>query len=137
MVHKKSRIIVVKNQDNELVPSSVKNSWRVCIDYMKLNQATCKDPFPLPFNVQVLEKLIDKTHYFFLDGFLGYMKIHIALKDQYKTIFTCPYAILAYTRMSFDLCNTLSTFQRCMVSIFLTYLRVSCRCLWMIYVFDA
>ncbi|RDY11648.1 hypothetical protein CR513_03638, partial [Mucuna pruriens] len=47
-----------------------------------------------------------------------YMQIHIALVDQHKTTFTCPFSIFAYTRMSFGLCNALSTFQRCMISIF-------------------
>ncbi|RDY08188.1 hypothetical protein CR513_07606, partial [Mucuna pruriens] len=36
--------------------------------------------------------------------------IHIALVDQHKTIFTCPFRTFAYTRMSFELCNASSTF---------------------------
>ena len=118
VVPKKSGITVVRNQDNELVPSRVTNSWRVCIDYRRLNQATRKDHFPLPFIDQVLERLAGKSHYCFLDGFSGYMQIHIAPEDQHKTTFTCPFGTFAYTRMSFGLCNALGTFQRCMVSIF-------------------
>ena len=73
VVLKKSGITVVKNQDNVLVPTRVANSWRVCIDYRRLNQATRKDHFPLPFIDQVLERLAGKSHYCFLDGFSGYM----------------------------------------------------------------
>ncbi|RDX97044.1 Retrovirus-related Pol polyprotein, partial [Mucuna pruriens] len=109
---------VMKNQHDELVPMRIHNSWRVCIDYRRLNQATRKDHFPLPFIDQVLEKLAGKSHYCFLDGFSGYMQIHIAPKDQHKTTFTCPFGTFAYTRMPFGLCNTPSTFQRCMTSIF-------------------
>ncbi|RDY05727.1 Retrovirus-related Pol polyprotein from transposon 17.6, partial [Mucuna pruriens] len=66
----------------------------------------------------VLEKLSGKSHYCFLDGFSGYMQIHIAPEDQHKTTFTCPFSTFAYTRMPFGLCNAPSTFQCCMTSIF-------------------
>ncbi|RDX98478.1 hypothetical protein CR513_18591, partial [Mucuna pruriens] len=93
------------------------NSWRVCIDYKRLNQATSKDHFPLPFIDHVLKRLAGKSHYCFLDGFSGYMQIHIAPEDQHKTTFTFPFGTFAYTRMTFSLCNASSTFQRCMTSI--------------------
>nr|KYP32792.1 hypothetical protein KK1_046424 [Cajanus cajan] len=46
---KKTGLTVVKNEKDELIPTRVQNSWRVCIDYQRLNQATRKDHFPLPF----------------------------------------------------------------------------------------
>ncbi|RDY03440.1 Retrovirus-related Pol polyprotein, partial [Mucuna pruriens] len=107
-IPKKSEMTVLKNQHDELVPMWIQNSWRV----------TCKDHFCLPFIDQVLEKLLGKSHYCFLDGFSRYMQIYIAPKDQHKTTFTCPFGTFAYTRMSFGLCNVLSTFQHCMTSIF-------------------
>ncbi|RDY06000.1 Retrovirus-related Pol polyprotein from transposon 17.6, partial [Mucuna pruriens] len=82
-----------------------------------------KDHFPLPFIDQILEKLAGKSHYFFLDGFSGYMQIHIAPEDWHKMTFTCPFDTFAYTRMPFGLCNALSTFQRCMISIFSDFLQ--------------
>ncbi|RDX78323.1 hypothetical protein CR513_41415, partial [Mucuna pruriens] len=109
-------MIVMKNQHDELVPMWIQNSWQVCIDYRRLNQATCKDHFPLPFIGQVLEKLAGKSHYYFLDGFSGYMQIHIAPEDQHKTTFTCPFGTFAYTSKLFGLCNVLSTFQRYMTT---------------------
>ncbi|RDX86424.1 Retrovirus-related Pol polyprotein from transposon 17.6, partial [Mucuna pruriens] len=109
---------VMKNQQDELVLMQIQNSWRVCIDYRRLNQETRKDHFPLPFIDQVLEKLAGKSHYYFLDGFFGYMQIHITPEDQHKTIFTYPFGTFAYTRMPFGLCNAPSTFQHCMTSIF-------------------
>ncbi|RDX95143.1 hypothetical protein CR513_22380, partial [Mucuna pruriens] len=95
---------------DELVPTRIQNSWRVYIDYRRLNQVTRKDHFSLPFIDQVLEKLSGKSHYYFLDGFSGYMQIHITPEDQHKTTFTCPFGTFAYTRMPFGLCNALSTF---------------------------
>nr|KYP75161.1 Transposon Ty3-I Gag-Pol polyprotein [Cajanus cajan] len=95
---------------------------RVCIDYRRLNQATRKDHFPLPFIDQMLGRLAGKSHYYFLNGFSGYFYIHIAPKDQENTIFTYPFGTFAYRRMPYGLCNAPGTFQRCMLSIFSDFL---------------
>nr|GEW46149.1 retrovirus-related Pol polyprotein from transposon 17.6 [Tanacetum cinerariifolium] len=62
--------------------------WRVCIDYSKLNDATQKDQFSLPFINQMLESLGGHEYYCFKDGFSGYFQIPIAIEDQEKTTFT-------------------------------------------------
>ena len=118
VVPNKSGITVIKNERNELIPTRVQNNWRVCIDYRRLNQATQKDHFPLPFIDQMLERLAGKTHYCFLDDFSGYFHIWISPEDQHKSTFTCPFGTFAYKRMPFGLCNALGTFQRCIISIF-------------------
>ena len=46
VVPKKSRVTVVKNNDDIFVPTKVQIGWRVCIDYRKLNSRTRKDHFP-------------------------------------------------------------------------------------------
>ncbi|RDX97064.1 hypothetical protein CR513_20210, partial [Mucuna pruriens] len=118
VVPKKSGMTIMKNQYDELILMRIQNSWRVCINYRRVNQATCKDHFPFPFIDQMLEKIAGKSHYYFLDGFSSYMQIHIAPEDQHNTSFTCPFGTFSYTHMSFGLCNAPSTFQRCMMSIF-------------------
>ncbi|GJS16235.1 reverse transcriptase domain-containing protein [Tanacetum coccineum] len=117
-VPKKGGMTVVTNDENELVPTRLVTGWRVCIDYRKLNEATRKDHFPLPFMDQMLERLAGNEYYCFLDGFSGYFQIPIDPKDQEKTTFTCPYGMFAYRRMPFGLCNAPGTFQRCMMAIF-------------------
>ncbi|GJX62414.1 DNA-directed DNA polymerase [Tanacetum coccineum] len=66
-VPKKGGITVVKNEENELIPTRLVTGWRVCIDYRKLNDATRKDHFPLPFMDQMLERLAGNEYYCFLD----------------------------------------------------------------------
>ncbi|GKD55243.1 reverse transcriptase domain-containing protein [Tanacetum coccineum] len=117
-VPKKGGMTVVTNEDNELILTRLVIRWRVCIDYQKLNDATRKDHFPLPFMDQMLERLAGNEYYCFLDGFSGYFQISIDPKDQEKTTFTCPYGMFAYRCMTFGLCNALGTFQRCMMAIF-------------------
>ncbi|GJU57203.1 hypothetical protein Tco_1234969 [Tanacetum coccineum] len=68
-VPKKGGMTVVVNEENELIPTRLVTGWRVCIDYRKLNEATRKDHFPLPFMDQMLERLAGNEYYCFLDGF--------------------------------------------------------------------
>ena len=93
-------------------------NWRICVDYRELNKATQKDHFPLPFMDQVLDTLAGKKFFSFLDGFSGYNQIQIALEDQDKTTFTCPWGTFAYRVLPFGLCNAPATFQRAILSIF-------------------
>nr|GEW86518.1 reverse transcriptase domain-containing protein [Tanacetum cinerariifolium] len=117
-VPKKGWFTIVENEDNELIPTRLVTGWCLCVDYQKLNEATRKDHFPLPFMDQMLERLAGNQYYCFLDGFSGYFQIPIDPKDQEKTTFTCPYDTFAYRRIPFGLCNAAGTFQRCMMAIF-------------------
>nr|GEX77944.1 reverse transcriptase domain-containing protein [Tanacetum cinerariifolium] len=50
----KKGITVFENKNNKLIPTRLVTRWRVCIDYKKLNDATRKDHFPLPFMDQIM-----------------------------------------------------------------------------------
>jgi len=117
-IPKKRRMTVVKNEKDELIPTRTITGHRMCIDYRKLNDASRKDHFPLPFINQMLERLANHPYYCFLDGYSGFFQISIHPNDQEKTTFTCPYGTFAYKRMSFGLCNAPAIFQRCITSIF-------------------
>ncbi|RDY05494.1 Retrovirus-related Pol polyprotein from transposon 17.6, partial [Mucuna pruriens] len=103
VVPKKSGMTITKNQHDKLKIESSNSQGSLSF---------------LPLIDKVLKKLAGKSHYYFPDGFSGYMQIHIAPEDQYKVTFTCAFGTFAYTRMPFGLCNALSTFQCCMTSIF-------------------
>nr|GEW25692.1 reverse transcriptase domain-containing protein [Tanacetum cinerariifolium] len=81
-VPKKGSFTVVENEENELIPTRLVTGWRVCIDYRKLNEATQKDHFHLPFMDQMLERLAGNEYYCFLDGFFGYFQIPINPRDK-------------------------------------------------------
>nr|GEV90432.1 reverse transcriptase domain-containing protein [Tanacetum cinerariifolium] len=66
-VPKKGGFTVVENEENELIPTRLFTGWRVCIDYRKLNKATRKYHFPLPFMDQMLKRLARNEFYCFLD----------------------------------------------------------------------
>ena len=72
----------------------------------------------MPLMDQILDRLVGKGWYYFLDGYQGYNKIQIAPKDQEKTTFTCPYVTFVFNKMSFGLCNEPATLQICIMSIF-------------------
>ncbi|GJS58501.1 reverse transcriptase domain-containing protein [Tanacetum coccineum] len=115
-VPKKGGMTVIENDNNELIPTRLVTGWRVCIDYQKLNDATRKDHFPLPFMDQMLERLAGNEYYCFLDGFSGYFQIPIDPKDQDKTTFTCPYGMFAYRHKMLKQCedtNLVLNWEKC------------------------
>ncbi len=73
-----SPIVVVPKKNGKL---------KIYIDFRKLNAATKKDPYPLPFTNEVLNIVLRYEAYFFLDGYSGYHQISIAPKDRYKIAF--------------------------------------------------
>ncbi|XP_070014708.1 uncharacterized protein [Nicotiana sylvestris] len=90
VVPKKGGMTVIKNKNNELIPTRTVTGWKVCIDYRRLNDVTRKDHFSLPFIDQMLERVAGHGFYCFLDGYYGYNQIPIAPEDQEKSTFTCP-----------------------------------------------
>jgi hypothetical protein len=57
-----SPIVIVPKKNGKL---------RICVDFHKLNAATKKDPYPLPFIDEVLDAVIGYALYTFLDGFVA------------------------------------------------------------------
>lgn len=104
-----SPIVLVKKKDG---------SYRMCVDYRRLNEATIKDPFPLPHIESLLTKIGDAKVFSTLDLHSGYHQIPMRQEDKYKTAFVTPNGKYEYTVMPFGLVNAPSTFARYMADLF-------------------
>ena len=80
VVPKKGGMTIIKNDQNELILTKTVTGWRMCIDYRKLNEATRKDHYPLPFMDHMLERLAGQSFYYFLDGQISDMRNSDGLK---------------------------------------------------------
>ena len=88
------------------------------MDFMDLNKACPKDPFPMLKINQLVDATIGHPRMSFLDAFQGYHQIPLALYDQEKTAFVTPIENYHYKVMPFGLKNAGSTYQRMMTKIF-------------------
>ncbi|XP_076932969.1 uncharacterized protein LOC143598703 [Bidens hawaiensis] len=77
MIPKKAGIQITRNEKGEEIATRPVTGWRICVDYRKLNTATSKDHFPLPFIDQIIEKLSGQIFYCFLDGYSEYNQVAI------------------------------------------------------------
>ncbi len=87
-----SPIVLVPKKNGKLI---------ICIDFRKLNEPTKKDPYPLPFIDEVLNTITGYEAYSFLDGYLGYHQISIAIEDRYKTAFVTNWGVFIWKVMLF------------------------------------
>ena len=71
---------------------------RICTDFHDLNCAYPKDNFPTPFSYQILDERAGSEVFSFMDGFSGYNQIQIKSKDQYKTMYICPWELFHIKR---------------------------------------
>ena len=104
-----SPTILVKKEDG---------SWRLCIDYRKLNSVTKKDAHPLPRVGDIFDTLAGSKFFTTLDLEMGYHQVEFHPDDREKTAFSTPFGLFQYTVMPFGLATAPATFMHLMTIVF-------------------
>ena len=68
----------------------------MCVDYIGLNKACPKDPFPLPHIDQIVDSTSGYETLYFLDAYFGYHQIAMKESDQLVTSFITPFGSFCY-----------------------------------------
>jgi hypothetical protein len=62
---------------------------------------------------QIIDSAVSCELLSFLDAYLGYHQISLAIDDKEKIAFITPFGIFCYTKMAFGLKNGGATYQKC------------------------
>lgn len=89
-------------------------SIRLVNDYIKLNQNTIKDPFPIPSIFDLIMRIKGSKIFSSIDLNNGYYQIPVSVEDVHKTAFIINGRQFEYLRMPFGVTGAPGTSQRAM-----------------------
>jgi len=96
-----SRSVIVRKKDG---------TFRLCIDYRRLNAQTVKDAYPLPRIDEILGSLAKAKYFIALDLLMGYHEVEVECADRAKTAFITHRGLFIWNVMPFGLTNAPATF---------------------------
>jgi hypothetical protein len=82
------------------------------IDYTNSNKAYAKDEYPLHHICQIIDSTTSYELLSFLDAYLDYHQISLAIDDEEKIAVITSFGIFFYTKMTFSLKNEGATYQK-------------------------
>ena len=93
-------------------------TWRLCIDYRKLNTITKKDAHPLPPIEDIFDTLPGSKLFTTLYLMMGYHQVELHPDDRKNSTLKTPFGLFQYTVMPFGLTTATETFIRLMSEMF-------------------
>jgi hypothetical protein len=81
-VPKQGSLIIIRNDEDEVIPFKTITGYKMCIDFRKLNNDTIKNHKPLPFIERILERLTNNSYFYLLDDYSSYSQIVVQSEDQ-------------------------------------------------------
>ena len=96
-----SGIVMVSKKDG---------TYRMCIDFRRLNEMTKKDTYPLPRIDQTIESMGSAKYYSSLDMGSAFWQVPLSESSKEYTAFACHDGLFQCERMPFGLCNATATF---------------------------
>ena len=96
------------------------NTYRLVVDFRKLNQKIKDVVFPLPLLSDVIDQIgTSKSEYFSsLDLKSGYFQVPLGERYRHKTAFICHHGLFQFKRMVMGLSTSSATFQKLMNNVF-------------------
>jgi hypothetical protein len=101
-----SPVILVRKKED----ASKKEKWRLVVDFLRLNEVTVGDSYPLPLISDILSALGKARYYTTVDLASGFHQVSLREEDRQKTAFSMPGGHFEFCNMPMGVCSAPATF---------------------------